>query len=260
MFNQEYVAAQARDEKGFVIVRTTKVADELKPFMTEIENYKGEIKNSGIKLNVDFHNTMNALKNYIADNNLKNAQEFDEIIGNIQAEVENGTFASKAKPSNYQGTKATPRATKETSSQKTSDFKPLLNEQGYVVVFKPKNETQAQISELFNIYFNENLKGKNFPKDLINDFNSSRNFHTGQESSKETIDKFFAGFDKRVDYFEKAANKTPSLDEVLDVLKNLTKDVASIKKAPIYQVLSFILYLKIELVYHYLEQFWLWFC
>ncbi|EOF7244693.1 hypothetical protein ACOTVD_09515 [Campylobacter jejuni] len=203
MFNEEYINSQPKNANGFVekiILENNSENYSLKL----IDSFMRDFKEKGIKLNKDFHNIMNSLNNYVIENNVEK-DEITNIINQINQEVINGSFTAKPRQKEIEQNinNAEKKANNLNSEKKNNGYQPLLNDQGFVIVYKAQNENQEKISDLFDEYYIQNIKDNKLSKDLINSFNNSRNYFTRQEKSLEEINEYLDSFDRRIDKYKK---------------------------------------------------------
>ncbi|TEX99570.1 hypothetical protein [Campylobacter sp. US33a] len=223
MFDKNYINAQELNDLGFVKLREnieqSKVAD-LKIVDKFVENFKL----NGIKLSKDFHNVTLALRNYIIDFNPSN-EEINEIVKKINNYVEEGLYASK---SNQNAGKSFNGATSDNT--KKQEYK-NVNDKGFVIVHKPKNEVQESISKLFEQYYNEKILDAGLSKEMINSFNNSRNYFTLQERPIKEINDFLKKFSIRIKESKmEKENNSDVIKELFKRIENLEKENSVLKK------------------------------
>lgn len=161
VIQKEFVGSQPRNESGFIVPVAAKTEAE-KQILAELRKYKAEIKNSGQKLNRDFYDQVDAIGNYA----IINAQGLAEVQNNILAlknEVANGVYERKEQNTQkpYTPKQTSIAGTANTQAPQTQgekkEFKPLLNDKGFVIVIKPKNENQALIAQQFDEFYDANI-------------------------------------------------------------------------------------------------------
>lgn len=124
-----------------------------------------------------------------------------------------------------------PNASYQPQAQKK--YEPILNDNGFVVQFKPKNDNQALISDRFQEFFEQNLKGKGFTKETINSFYDSRNFYMRQEAN-DKVEAFFAKTLAQIEkgtYGYKSTSFVKAENEQAKAVEEYVKDFVAQAKA-----------------------------
>ena len=259
ILDKSFIDSQAKSQTGF-IVELKAQNDVQKAIVAEVKSFKEAIKNSGAKLNKDFYNQVSGILNFA----ILNGQSVNEVITNLNAlnaEVQQGIYAAVAPKQNYakqnyaqntnqgqdyakqnnvQGyaqnntgySKQNYSKNTEATSANTQEkkkFVPQLNEQGFVMVWKPKNENQEAISAQFEEFYLNEIKGKGFSKDFINSFNNSRNYFTSQEIGQDEINAYFEKTLKKIENGE-AVSKNSKDNSLEDRIKALEEQVAVLMK------------------------------
>lgn len=236
--SKEFIASQARNEKGYIApIKTT--SDAGKDIQAQTKNFVQTAKTLGGELNKAFYDELTATANfYIAgadSGEIADAQfEFEQELDNLEKRIQRGEFARKA--TNYQNKPKAQTSTyqqnndKQNDKQKEGKYTPILNEQGFVVAHKPKNEFQEAISDDFSAFFEEHIKGKGFSKEAINQFTNSRNFYMNAEKTPEEIDKYLDGILARIQKGTFGV-KTDELGKLQERIEKLEKEVSVLKRA-----------------------------
>lgn len=196
--NQEFINSQKRNDSGF-IVEIKAETDAQKAIFEELRSFKTHIKNSKLSLSKDFYDQANGAYNF-AILNKESFESFSKKLIKLEEEALNGEYAldSKTQNNNPKKNSYKRQETPEKNTSENKKYEPALNDKGFVVVFKPKTETQELISEQFDAFYERYIKDKGLSKEFINSFNNSRNYFVGQEISQNKIDEFFEKTEKRI--------------------------------------------------------------
>lgn len=232
--SKEFIASQARNPKGYIApIKTT--SEVGKDIQTETKNFVQTAKTLGGELNKAFYDELTATANYYiagADNGeIADAQfEFRKELDILEKRIQRGDFVRKA--TNYQNK---PKAQTNVSQQangkeKENKYTPILNEQGFVVAHKPKNEIQEAISDDFSTFFEAYIKDKGFSKEAINKFINSRNFYMNTEKESEEIDKYLNGIRAQIEKGTFGV-KTDELAKLQERVEKLEKEINTLKRA-----------------------------
>lgn len=243
VIDKEFIDSQKRSESGFIMELKAE-NDAQKMLLKELQGFKAQIKNSKLKLNRDFYDQASAIYNFAILNG-ENLNDFLVKLNQLEDEAKKGIYTSTAKPGeqkNYGAKNTSNKYTQQKPSNDTAQqqeskpkqkFEPIMNENGFVMVFKPKNKNQELIAEQFDKFYAEHIQGKGFSKEFINKFNSSRNYYTQQEIEKEKIDKFLEATRNKIekgDAFKKEdTNKI--IEELSEKVKKLETQVAELQMA-----------------------------
>lgn len=105
-----------------------------------------------------------------------------------------------------------------TQAQEKPKFEPIRNEKGFIVTYQPRNENEQQISDIFQKFYDENIKGvEGLSMKFYDFFTNQRNYLMRYATD---IAQVHEALDKIKESLQKEIEKPKSIDEKISALEN----------------------------------------
>lgn len=112
-----------------------------------------------------------------------------------------------------------------TQAQEKPKFEPIRNEKGFIVTYQPRNESEQQISDIFQKFYDENIKGvEGLSMKFYDFFTNQRNYlmrYGDMVQVHEALDKIEESLQKEIE-------KPKSIDDKISALENKKEKFQSI--------------------------------
>lgn len=148
-------------------------------------------------------------------------QELKKLLTLIETKNENlKTLLDKEKHTkNTKGDNMTnTEVQNNTQTQEKPKFEPIRNEKGFIVTYQPRNENEQQISDIFQKFYDENIKGvEGLSMKFYDFFTNQRNYLMRYATD---IVQVHEALDKIKESLQKEIEKPKSIDEKISALEN----------------------------------------
>lgn len=148
-------------------------------------------------------------------------QELKKLLTLIETKNENlKTLLDKEKHTkNTKGDNMTnTEVQNNTQTQEKPKFEPIRNEKGFIVTYQPRNESEQEISDIFQKFYDENIKGvEGLSMKFYDFFTNQRNYLMRYARDMVQVHE---ALDKIEESLQKEIEKPKSIDDKISALEN----------------------------------------